>query len=116
MLLVSPVTWDISLPLLLVPIAVIARNSKDSRWMPAMLISILLIIGTPQILLTKLALGGRSLSVAPWTFMMGAPSIKFYALLTIFALGLAVLRAKTVNAGQSAEALSCEQVDCTAQR
>jgi alpha-1,2-mannosyltransferase len=113
-LLVSPVTWDISLPLLLVPAAVIARNIEGSRWAPAVLVSILLIIWTPQILLTKLALGGRSLSVAPWTFMIGAPSIKFYALLAIFALGLAVLQVKMLSAGQSAEALSCEQADCTA--
>lgn len=89
MLLVSPVTWDISLPLLLVPIAVIARNAESSQWIAIALIFILVVIWTPQIVLTKLALAGRSLSVAPWTFMIGAPSIKFYALVAIFGLGLA---------------------------
>jgi alpha-1,2-mannosyltransferase len=97
MLLVSPVTWDISLPLLLVPIAVIARGAAGFRWLPAVLMLTLLLVWMPQILLTKLALGGRSLSVAPWTFMIGAPSIKFYALLAIFGLGLVALRAKTAN-------------------
>jgi alpha-1,2-mannosyltransferase len=94
MLLVSPVTWDLSLPLLLVPIAVIARHSESPRWLPVALMSSLLLLWIPQILLTKLALGGRSLSVAPWTFMLGAPSLKFYALLAIFGLGLVALRAK----------------------
>ena len=100
MMLVSPVTWDISLPLLLVPIAVIAHNAQGLRWMPATLASILLIVWTPQIVLTKLALGGRSLSVAPWTFMLGAPSIKFYALMAILGLGLAALRAQAVSVDQ----------------
>jgi hypothetical protein len=116
MLLVSPVTWDISLPLLLVPIVVLARNAEGSVWMPAALMATLLIIWTPQIVLTKLALGGRSLSVAPWTFMMGAPSIKFYALLVIFGLGLAALLSQEVNANQSVVAGDFrEQADCTAQ-
>jgi hypothetical protein len=97
MLLVSPVTWDISLPLLLVPVAVIARNAEGCRWMPAVLMATLLVIWTPQIVLTKIALGGRSLSVAPWTFMLGAPSVKFYALVVILGLGLAALGAKGVN-------------------
>ena len=96
MLLVSPVTWDFSLPLLLVPLALIARCSIQSRenWMLAPLILILVIIWTPQILLTKLALAGRTMVVAPWTFMIGAPSLKFYALLGTFALGLAASRLK----------------------
>jgi alpha-1,2-mannosyltransferase len=104
MMLVSPVTWDISLPLLLVPIAVMTRNTKGSRWLPAVLMSTLLLVWMPQIALTKLALGGRSLSVAPWTFMIGAPSIKFYALLAIFGLGLFALLAKTVHTSQGAGA------------
>jgi Glycosyltransferase family 87 len=94
MLLVSPVTWDFSLPLLLVPLALIARCSMQSRtnWMLAPLILILVIVWTPQILLTKLALAGHTIIVAPWTFMIGAPSLKFYALLGTFALGLAAYR------------------------
>jgi hypothetical protein len=91
MLLVSPVTWDFSLPLLLIPLALIARCSIQSQanWMLVPLILILVIIWTPQILLTQLALAGRTMVVAPWTFMIGAPSLKFYALLATFSLGLA---------------------------
>jgi alpha-1,2-mannosyltransferase len=92
MLLVSPVTWDFSLPLLLVPISVIASCAGKSRWMPAALLLILAVVWMPQIVWTKLALCGHSLAVAPWTFMLGAPSIKFYALLGIFSLGLAAFR------------------------
>jgi Glycosyltransferase family 87 len=91
MLLVSPVTWDTSLPLLLVPIAVIARSSAMSRWrfMPAALVLIVAVVWSPQQMLTKLALAGRTVHVASWAFMLGAPSLKFYALLAIFILGLA---------------------------
>jgi Glycosyltransferase family 87 len=101
MLLVSPVTWDISLPLLLVPIAVIARTAKSSRGLAIALVSILGIISVPQIALTKLALGGRSLSVAPWTFMVGAPSIKFYALVATLGLGLVTFPTARVDAQQT---------------
>ena len=102
MLLVSPVTWDISLPLLLVPIAVIARNADDSRWMTFPLMSILVVIWTPQIILTKLALGGRCLNVAPWTFMVGAPSVKFYALLAVLGLGLVAFLNSSPDTNQEA--------------
>jgi alpha-1,2-mannosyltransferase len=88
MLLVSPVTWDVSLPLLLVPIAVIARRAKTSRWIVAALLLILLVDWIPQMTWTNLTLANRSLRVAPWTFMLGAPSFKFYSLLALFALGL----------------------------
>jgi len=94
MLLVSPVTWDTSLPLLLIPIAVIAHGVGPSRWMVAALISILVILWMPQIALTSLALAGRSIHIVPWTFMLGAPSLKFYALLGIFALGLAIFQSE----------------------
>jgi len=94
MLLVSPVTWDTSLLLLSVPIALLARSAGTSRWMPTALVLILVILWMPQIVLTKLALAGRSISVAPWTFMLGAPSLKFYALLAIFSLGLAAFKAE----------------------
>jgi hypothetical protein len=102
MLLVSPVTWDISLPLLLVPIAVIARDAENSPWMIFLLMFILIVIWTPQIVLTKLALGGRSLDIAPWTFMVGAPSAKFYALLGIFGLGLAAFLHPLTKTNQEA--------------
>jgi hypothetical protein len=97
MLLVSPVTWDTSLPLLLVPIAVLARSAKTSRWTPAILVLILVILWMPQIVLTKLALAGRSIRVASWTFMLGAPSLKFYALLTMLVMGLAAFRAEATD-------------------
>jgi hypothetical protein len=46
-------------------------------------------------MLTELAQAGRSFSVYPWTFMLGAPSLKFYALMATFALGLFTFRAET---------------------
>jgi len=94
MLLVSPVTWDFSLPLLLVPIAVIARSAGRPQWMTAALVLILAIDCIPQSMLTMLAQAGRSFTVFPWTFILGAPSLKFYGLLGIFSLGLAAFRAK----------------------
>jgi len=97
MLLVSPVTWDHSLLLLLVPIAVIARSAEKSRWIPAALPLILAIDWIPENTLRELAKAGRSFTVIPWTFMLGAPSLKFYALLGIFALGIASLRTEEAN-------------------
>jgi hypothetical protein len=90
MLLVSPVTWDFSLLLLLVPIALLTQYSlkPHANWMLGPLILILIAIWTPQILLTKLALAGRSVVSVPWTFILGAPSLKFYAVLATFALTL----------------------------
>ena len=55
MLLVSPVTWDFSLPLLLVPIAVIANSTGKSQWMPFALMLIVVVVWMPQIVWTKLA-------------------------------------------------------------
>ncbi len=48
MLLVSPVTWDISMVFLLLPLAIIARTAETSRWMPIALILILVTIGSPR--------------------------------------------------------------------
>jgi Glycosyltransferase family 87 len=95
MLLVSPVTWDFSLPMLLIPIAVIAHRTGESRWMPVALTLILAIMWIPQNMLTELATAGRSLTSFSWTFMLGAPSLKFYSLLGILALGIAALQAET---------------------
>jgi hypothetical protein len=80
---------------LLVPIAVIAREIaiSRSRWMLGTLVLILTIEWIPQNTLTELAQAGHSLRVAPWTFMLGAPSLKFYALPGTFALGLAAFQA-----------------------
>jgi hypothetical protein len=97
MLLVSPVTWDTSLPLLLIPIAVIANGVGSSRWIAVALVLILMILWMPQVVLTRLALAGHSIRVASWSFMLGAPSLKFYALLGIFALGLTSCRVELVK-------------------
>jgi hypothetical protein len=94
MLLVSPVTWDTSLPLLLVPFAVVASRAGRLHWVCITLIAILVIIWAPQQMITKVALGGRSVRIVSWAFMLGAPSLKAYALLALFALGLAVYRSE----------------------
>ena len=102
MLLVSPVTWDFSLPLLLIPLGLLGQRSLKpyASWMLGPLILILIAIWIPQILLTKLALGGRSVTHVPWTFMLGAPSVKFYALLATFALTLAGYRGEKDHPSQ----------------
>jgi hypothetical protein len=92
MLLVSPVSWDTSLPLLLVPIAVAARHADCTRWMPAVLVLIVALIWMPQQSMTRMALSGRSVRVVSWAFMLGAPSLKSYALLGLLALELTAFR------------------------
>jgi len=97
MLLVSPVTWDASLALLLVPIAVAARHADRPRWMPIALLLIVALICMPQQLMTRLALGGHSVPAVSWAFMLGAPSLKSYALLGLLAFQLAAFRARNEN-------------------
>jgi hypothetical protein len=94
MLLVSPITWDVSLVFLLVPIAVIARASGRSQWMPATLILLLAVLWFPQHTLVALASMICPCRLASPAYMLGAPSVKFYALLVTFALGLAAFRAE----------------------
>ena len=97
MLLVSPVTWDASLPLLMTPVAILAAAVGASprwRWM---LIGILAVVWMPQQLLTRAALLNHATPVATWAFMMGAPSIKTYALIAIFALGVTSARWKSAS-------------------
>jgi len=84
MLLVSPVTWDFSLPLLLVPIAVIARGARHSRVIMSLLVAILLTIWVPQS--TLMVLAGHPRGLASPAYMLAAPSVKFYALLGVLAL------------------------------
>jgi alpha-1,2-mannosyltransferase len=91
MLLVSPVTWDFSLPLLLVPVALIGRAARNSQWMATSWFLFLAIAWIPQSILMDVAQGGHSYGVFSWRFMLGAPSLKFYASLGIFVLGLAAL-------------------------
>jgi Glycosyltransferase family 87 len=91
MLLISPVTWDTSLPILLVPFALLTQRTITTRspWLMVTLTLLLIINWAPQPILTELALAGRSRVTYSWTFMLGAPSLKFYALLATFGLGLA---------------------------
>jgi hypothetical protein len=90
MLLVSPVTWDFSLPLLLMPIVTIAHHARIGRahWIIAALLVALTIDWIPQNLLTELSQGRRSGDIFPWTFTLGAASLKFYSIILIFSLAL----------------------------
>ncbi len=97
MLLVSPVTWDYSLPLLLVPLAVITRSAEEYRWMPVLLALIFATLWLSQGQLRDLFLAVRSIPVTSPAYVLGPLSIKFYALLAVFVPGLAAFRA----AGQS---------------
>jgi hypothetical protein len=99
MLLVSPVTWDTSLPILLAPFAFIARDliTARSHWLTATLVLILATNWAPQQILTGLALPGHSMTDYSWTFMLGAPSLKFYALLGTFMLGLIAFQFEAAN-------------------
>ena len=96
MILVSPVAWDFSLPLLLVPLALIAHAAmiSGSRWIPVALCLILVITWIPQNTLTELAWTDHSVHTLPWTFMLGAPSLKFYGLLAVFVLTVVTFRAE----------------------
>ena len=99
MLLVSPVTWDAALPILLVPFALIAcsRVMAQSRLLMAALFIILVISCMPQQVLTRLALAGQSMSEYSWMFMLGVPSLKFYMLLGTFVLATVIFRLETLN-------------------
>lgn len=70
MLLVAPVTWDFTLPLLLVPIALILHwpGTIASRWIPAVLALLLIIIWIPQNTLTALINNNNTFN---WLFMLG---------------------------------------------
>jgi hypothetical protein len=92
MLLVAPVSWDTSLPLLLVPIAVAAHSTGQTRWMPVALALTLALIWMPQIVATKSALDARSIRTVSWAFTLGPPSLKSYALLGLLALEVAAFR------------------------
>jgi hypothetical protein len=89
MLLASPVAWDITLLLLLVPIAVIARTTYRPSWVPIALTFVVTAIWLPQPLLTLITTGGGRINVTSLAFVLGAASVKFYALLAVFSLALA---------------------------
>lgn len=94
MLLISPVTWDFSLPLLLVPIATITHRAWTGRahCIIAALLTTLTIDWIPQNLLTELCQKSRSGSILPWTFTLGAASLKFYSLIIIFTICVTLFR------------------------
>jgi hypothetical protein len=92
MVLVSPVSWDTSLLLLLVPIAVLARHARGQSRIQIALLAIGILIWLPQQALTNLALGGSVVRPVSWAFMVGPASLKFYALLGVFVLEVAAFR------------------------
>ncbi|MHB1557917.1 MAG: glycosyltransferase family 87 protein [Isosphaeraceae bacterium] len=96
MLLVSPVTWDYSLPLLLVPLAIAARAAMASKWLPALLIPVMITFGLPQMKVMEMVLAGRPPTVASPAFMLGVPSLNFYAIVVLFGI-LAVCRSRPVE-------------------
>jgi len=102
MLLVSPVTWDITLLLLLVPISVLACGAGRLCWTSIPLVLIMLLIWLPQPLLTNIGLAGGWIDIATPGFILGAASVKFYALLAVFGLGIATFHAQCRKAAQSA--------------
>jgi len=81
--------------------------------MPATLVLILTIGWISQNMLTELAQAGRSFSVFSWTFMLGAPSLKFYALLGTFRLGLTAFQAKKKEAKEEAGSIGAAMGDIT---
>jgi hypothetical protein len=96
MVLVSPVSWDTSLLLLLVPVAVVAHHASGKCRMQVVLLAIAILIWLPQQALTNLALGGTPVRPMSWVFMLGSPSLKSYALLGLFALEVAAFRAARI--------------------
>ena len=96
MLLVSPITWDYSLPLLLVPLAILTGAARTSRWLPVLLVPVLTIFGLPQMKVMEIVLAGQAARVASPGFMLGIPSLNFYALLATLGM-LAALAARRVG-------------------
>jgi Glycosyltransferase family 87 len=86
MLLASPVTWVYSLILLLVPLAVLARTAGRPGGIAAgTLAAVMGILSVPQETWTYMSLGEAPTTVTP-LFILGAASVKFYAILAIFAM------------------------------
>ena len=98
MLLVSPITWDFSLPLLLVPIMVLSFGTGTRRSLCAMLLlgTVLTVFWLPQDLLTDLA--GRPVTKASPFFLLGMPSVKFYGILGL--LGLILRQSGNLDVGR----------------
>ncbi len=101
MLLVSPITWDYSLPMLIVPIAVAARSAMTAPWLGASLLPILIVFGLPQSTLLAWALAHRTPGPATPGFILGMPSLVFYAMAAMF-VALTVRAAGVVKSAPSA--------------
>jgi hypothetical protein len=92
MLLVSPVTWDTSMLLLMLPIAVLSRTTGASRGMAVALMLIFLVLWLPQQTLVELIPGVRCITSGSSADLLGPVSVKFYALMLTFVLGVAGAR------------------------
>jgi len=101
MMLVSPITWDYSLPILLVPLAIATRAAMSARWPAVLLLPILSVFGIPQMKLMELVLAGRPPRIASPAFMLGVPSLCFYALFALFVLLAALAYAATAPPSRS---------------
>jgi len=86
----------------LVPISVLACGAGRLCWTSIPLVLIMLLIWLPQPLLTNIGLAGGWIDIATPGFILGAASVKFYALLAVFGLGIATFHAQCRKAAQSA--------------
>ncbi len=102
MLLVSPITWDYSLPLLLVPVAVATRAAMAAHWPAFLLLPILTILGLSQRKVMEMLLAGQPPRIASPAFILGVPSLCFYALFAFFVLLAVLAHAATAPRSQRA--------------
>lgn len=94
MLLVSPITWDYSLALLLLPLAVAtcAAMTSRSHWATLALVPMLVVFGVPQSALLAFVLPGMVMKDMSPAFVMGIPTMDCYLIISLFGL-LAALSA-----------------------
>jgi hypothetical protein len=86
MLLASPVTWVYSLMLLVVPLAVLARNVDERGWIRSRtLVLAAAVLAIPQHTWTALTVGEQPTS-ATLFFTLGPTSVRFYGILAIFVM------------------------------
>lgn len=99
MLLVSPITWDTALPILLVTFALMAHIAviNEWHWLMAALALILVINSTALQILTLISQLGHVTDNYSWVFMLGFPSLKFYALVVTLTLSLVLLKTMAVS-------------------
>jgi hypothetical protein len=92
MLLVSPVTWDTSMLVLLLPIGVLARDAVTSPARTAAWTVLFLVLWLPQSQLIGLIPGIHRITPGSSADLLGPASAKFYALMMTFAMGAAGAR------------------------